>query len=60
MVSDKPEIQAIFNDAIVLVSEEDRQRYLDRACGDDLQLRARAEALLDAHFKENPCKPCAP
>lgn len=51
MVSDKREIHAIFNDAIALVSEEDRQQYLDRACGDDLPLRARAEALLDAHFK---------
>ena len=49
MASEKQDIQAIFNEAIVLVSEEDRLRYLDQACGDDLQMRARAEALLHAH-----------
>jgi serine/threonine protein kinase len=49
MASDKQEIQAIFSEAIELVSDEDRRRYLDQACGDDLQMRARAEALLHAH-----------
>ena len=45
----KPDIQAIFNEAIALASDEDRARYLDEACGGDLPLRTRAEALLNAH-----------
>jgi eukaryotic-like serine/threonine-protein kinase len=49
MASEKQDIQAIFNEAIVLVSEEARLRFLDQACGDDVQMRARAEALLNAH-----------
>jgi eukaryotic-like serine/threonine-protein kinase len=49
MVSDKQEIHAIFNEAIVLVSENDRLQYLDQACGGDLQMRARVDALLNAH-----------
>ena len=49
MVSEKQDIHAIFNEAIVLASEEDRLRYLDQACGGDLQMRARVDALLHAH-----------
>ena len=49
MASEKHDIQAIFNEAIVLVSDEDRLRYLDQVCGGDVQMRARAEALLHAH-----------
>jgi serine/threonine protein kinase/WD40 repeat protein len=49
MASEKPEIQAIFNEAIALGSEADRVRYLDQACRDDLQVRARVAALLRAH-----------
>ena len=49
MISEKQDIHAIFNEAIVLASEEDRLRYLDQACGGDLQMRARVDALLHAH-----------
>jgi eukaryotic-like serine/threonine-protein kinase len=49
MASEKQDIQAIFNEASVLVSEEDRLRFLDEACGDDLQMRARVGVLLNAH-----------
>ena len=49
MSAEKPNIQAIFNEAVALGSHEDRVRYLDQACVDDHQVRARVEALLDAH-----------
>src|SRR6186997_3570600 len=49
MPAEKPEIQVIFHEAIALVSDEDRARYLDQACGDDHRVRARIEALLNAH-----------
>jgi serine/threonine protein kinase/tetratricopeptide (TPR) repeat protein len=49
MAVEKPEIHAIFNAAIAQPSEEDRVRYLDQVCCDDLQARARVEALLRAH-----------
>jgi serine/threonine protein kinase/WD40 repeat protein/Flp pilus assembly protein TadD len=49
MSADKPDIQAIFNQAIALESGEKRVQHLDLACGDDFQMRARVEALLHAH-----------
>jgi len=53
MPATKPEIAAIFTEAIALASDEDRARYLDQACGDDLPLRARVEALL-AGYRARP------
>ena len=49
MPAEKSKIQAIFNEAIALDSHEDRVRYLDQTCVDDDQIRARVEALLNAH-----------
>jgi serine/threonine protein kinase/Tfp pilus assembly protein PilF len=49
MADEKLEIHSIFNEAIALGSEKDRVRYLDQACCDNLQVRARVEALLRAH-----------
>lgn len=52
-----PEI-AIFTEAIK-VPVRDRAAFLDKACGDDENLRRKVEALLDAHerignFLEEP------
>ena len=44
--------ESIFAEAIGKQSPEDRNAYLDAACGSDSDLRARVEALLVAH--ENP------
>ncbi len=43
-----PEIEAIFHAAREAASDADRERILDRACGSDLALRVRVEALLAA------------
>src|SRR6266566_4028083 len=39
---------AVFTEALQLPDGE-RQAYLDRACGNDIQLRQQVEGLLDAH-----------
>jgi non-specific serine/threonine protein kinase/serine/threonine-protein kinase len=49
MAADKPEIHALFDEAVARDSAEDRSRYLDEACGDDPGLRGRVESLLRAH-----------
>src|SRR5215467_11845431 len=49
MVSQKPDIQAIFNEAISLASDEERGRYLDEVCRDNASVRSRVDALLRAH-----------
>ena len=51
--------ETIFQAAIQIESPSDRAAYLDRACGDDTQLRAEVESLLKAHeeagdFLETP------
>jgi serine/threonine protein kinase len=43
-------IDAIFCQAIEIDSPEERDTYIDRACGDDQQLRGQIVRLLDAHF----------
>src|SRR5262245_52894380 len=50
MSPDVPRVDAIFMAAIKLQSLQERAAYLDRACGDDAQLRDRLEKLLAAHF----------
>jgi hypothetical protein len=42
-------ILSIFADALACASVEDRVELLDRACREDAALRARVEALLEAH-----------
>src|SRR5262249_8309209 len=39
----------IFSAALEIDQQPERSAYLDRACGDDMQLRQRIEALLQAH-----------
>ncbi len=45
----KAEPDDIFCDALELASAAERAAYLDRACGDDADLRQRVERLLEAH-----------
>jgi eukaryotic-like serine/threonine-protein kinase len=49
MPHEKPDIQAIFNEAAARDSDEDRRRFVDEACGNDPEARARIEVLLRAH-----------
>jgi serine/threonine protein kinase len=44
-----PNEEAIFAAALERTSPAERQAFLDEACGDDHALRARVEALLQAH-----------
>src|SRR6516225_4845905 len=49
MDSAKAEPEDIFCDALELASSAERAAYLDRACGDDADLRRRVQRLLEAH-----------
>jgi serine/threonine protein kinase len=56
--------ESIFSEALELKSAAERAAYLDRACGENRQLRAEVEALLRAHEKSGdvldlPEKPAA-
>jgi serine/threonine protein kinase len=58
MQTDKPSIDSIFLAAVELPAEE-RPAYLEKACGNDGELRARVERLLGAQsrvdsFLESP------
>jgi hypothetical protein len=44
-----PQLMAIFADALACETPEARTAVVDRACGDDAELRAAIQALLDAH-----------
>lgn len=45
--------QSIFLRALELSSAEERQRYLDEACGDDSTLRSRIEELIARHAEDS-------
>jgi serine/threonine protein kinase/tetratricopeptide (TPR) repeat protein len=45
----KVELDDIFCDALEISSHQERAAYLDRVCGNDVQLRRRIERLLEAH-----------
>jgi serine/threonine protein kinase len=47
-MKDDPQLLSIFCEARERLSAEERAAYLDEACGDDVVLRARVEALLSA------------
>ena len=47
----RPGLEEIFSEAIALTSEEERAEFLARACGQDLELRAKVEALVQANFE---------
>lgn len=49
MPAEKPDLHAIFNEAIALEASEERSRFLSEVCGNDSKLRVRIEALLRAH-----------
>ena len=44
-----PEMMSIFCAALERLSAQERAAYLETACGRDMELRARLEALLQAH-----------
>ena len=50
-MNDEVSIDAIFCTAIELESSDERQSYLDRICGDNLELRRQVDRLIDAHVR---------
>jgi eukaryotic-like serine/threonine-protein kinase len=48
-MNDSPQLLSVFSEALERQSGAERAAYLDRACGDDADLRARVEDLLRAH-----------
>src|SRR5690348_12849715 len=54
MPADPRRLKEIFGAAIDLADESARYRLLDQECGDDLELRRRVEALLQAHDDPAP------
>jgi WD40 repeat protein/serine/threonine protein kinase len=53
MAIDPAKVRSIFIQAIECHSPEERNGYLEMACGGDVELRCRAEALLRAHEGED-------
>jgi WD40 repeat protein/serine/threonine protein kinase len=51
MADPHPSEKSIFLEALERTSAAERAAYLDRACGDNSSLRAKVEALLQAHEK---------
>jgi serine/threonine protein kinase len=49
MLHAKPDVMAIFCEALSQATAENRSNYLDEACGNDIELRSRLDALLQAH-----------
>src|SRR4051794_20776883 len=49
MAAELSRVETIFNDAMAIAAPAERSAFLDRACGDDAELRGRVEALLAAH-----------
>ena len=47
----KLSIDTIFCSAIEIESLDERRAYLNRACGDDSEIRRQAERLIQAHFR---------
>src|SRR4051794_33606709 len=57
-----PGAETILSEAVEILDADARAAYLDRACGDDADLRRRVESLLAAHFRagaflESPAQP---
>jgi len=49
MDGERPDEKTIFNEAAEIQSPEQRKSYLDKACGDDAELRSAVEELLRLH-----------
>ena len=58
--SDEPLVRRTFLEALELPTRQERQDFLAEACGGDLELRAKVEALLQSHredsFLERPAE----
>jgi len=52
VITAKPDEEAIFNAARRIAAPDARRRYVEQACGEDPNLRARIEALLRVHDQE--------
>ena len=50
MATGQPSVDSVFCAAIELKSPEEREAYLDQACGSDVELRRQVERLLRAHY----------
>ena len=50
--SDEPLVRRTFLGALELPTRQERQDFLAEACGGDLELRAKVEALLRSHREE--------
>src|ERR1043166_2520711 len=51
MSNEKPSRDTIFCTAVEIASAEERTAYIATACGEDNDLRARVENLVEAHFR---------
>ena len=49
MATELTRVESLFFATLKLSSSDDRQRFLDEACGSDRELRDRVQRLLDAH-----------
>jgi serine/threonine protein kinase/WD40 repeat protein len=49
MHTDQLSVKAIFDEAVEIEEAEARRAYLDRACGDNLDIRCKLDALLQAY-----------
>src|SRR5262249_48307418 len=52
MITPEPSEAAIFNSARRIASPNERSAYLEQACGQDRDLRARIESLLHVHDED--------
>src|SRR5262249_30449289 len=48
-MSDKPSIDSIFCSAIEIESPDERQAFVEQACGEDVDLKKQVERLLPPH-----------
>jgi serine/threonine protein kinase len=65
MPENQPEVDEVFDEALRRAAGPDRARYLDEACGGDLELKRRVERLLRAvseagSFLETPARDSSP
>src|SRR5262245_16636051 len=65
MPENQPQVDEVFHEALDRAAGQDRARYLDGACGGDLELRRRVERLLRAaseagNFLEAPAQDLSP
>jgi serine/threonine protein kinase len=51
VAAETPSLDTIFCAAVEMASADERAAYVARTCGDDRELQARVEKLVDAHFR---------